>query len=123
MLTPADLRKKLQQLEDTNGAITVYKEVAAIIKEYQAVQQEALEQAAADMQLDGVLHHKGDLGSAGWTKPKTPRLDKAVWAQRVNSDTALAQLQAEFDEMERRLKLAQEQAGCWTLPEPRFYIR
>jgi hypothetical protein len=123
MRTPQELLTTLHEFEDATSAISVYKEAVGYIKAFKEVQQAALDCAAAEMQSDGVLHTKTDFGTAGWTKPRTPRLDRDIWAGMIARNEQLKQLQDEADQATARLEQAQHEAGCFFMPEPRFYIR
>jgi hypothetical protein len=123
MRTPDELRGTLALGEDVPTALAVYKEAAGYVKAFEAVKDEALELARASMQADGVLHHKDGLGSAGWTAPKTPKLDRDKWLSLLTQDEELKRLQDEADRAAALLEVAQERAGCLVLPERRFYIK
>jgi hypothetical protein len=123
MKTPQELVQILHDREDSTSAIGVFKEAAGYIKAFREVQQAALDCASAEMKADGVVHTKTDYGTAGWTRPKTARLDKDAWAEVVASDNDLAQLQADADRIAADLETAQRAAGCFKFPEPRFFIK
>jgi hypothetical protein len=123
MRTPQELRDKLQLHEDATSAIAVYLEAQSYIKQFEEVKAAALNCAQADMKADGVVHSKTDFGSAGWTRPKTPQLDKGKWATLIEHNARLKALQDEADRAADLLKTAQEEAGCMVLPSPRFYIK
>jgi hypothetical protein len=124
MKTPQELLDTLQLNEDSASAIAVYREANGYIKLYEEVKAAALDCARAEMQGDGVVHTKTELGgSAGWTTPKTPKLDRDKWLTLIAQDGRLKALQDEADRAAALLEVAQEQAGCFTLPEKRFYIK
>lgn len=123
MRTPQELLDTLQLSEDSASAIAVYREACGYIKLYEQVKEAALECAKADMQADGVVHTKTDFGSAGWTAPKTPKLDKDKWLALIGQDEKLKALQDAADRAAALLEVAQQEAGCLVLPERRFYIK
>ena len=123
MKTPQELKERLQLFEDATSAIAVYLEAQSYIKQFEEVKAEALSCAQADMEADGVVHSKTDFGSAGWTRPKTPQLDKGKWTALIGQDARLKALQDEADRAAALLKAAQEEAGCMVLPPSRFYIK
>jgi hypothetical protein len=123
MRTPEELMDRLHLYEDATSAIAIYLEAQSYIKQFEEVKAAALSCAQADMKADGVVHSKTDFGSAGWTKPKTPQLDKGKWAILIEHDTRLKALQDEADRAADLLKSAQEETGCMVLPPPRFYIK
>src|SRR5262245_1507676 len=120
MRTPQELMDRLHLYEDATSAITVYLEAQSYIKQFEEVKATALNCAQADMKADGVVHSKTDFGSAGWTRPKTPQLDKGKWADLIEQDARLKTLQDEADRAAELLKAAQEEAGCMVLPPGRF---
>src|SRR5262245_62068573 len=120
MRTPQELLDTLTLTEDSASAIAVYLEASGYIKLFEEVRQAALDCARADMQGDGVVHTKTDFGSAGWTAPKTPKLDKDKWAGLIGQDARLKALQDQADRAAALLEQAQAEAGCFTLPEARF---
>jgi hypothetical protein len=110
--------------EDAATAIAVYREANGYIKLFEEVKAAALDCARAEMQGDGVTHTKTEWGgSAGWTTPKTPKLDRDKWAALIGQNEKLKTLQDEADRAAALLEQAQEQAGCMVLPEKKFYIR
>ena len=123
MTTPQELLAKLRQYETAESAIAVYKEAAGQIKAFKEVQQAALDCARTEMESDGVLHAKFEHGSVGWTKPRTPKLDRDAWAAVLANDARLQALQDAADRAQAKLEQAQQEAGCMVLPEPRFFIR
>lgn len=123
MRSPQELMDTLQLNEDSSSAIAVYLEAQGYIKLYEQVKAAALDCARADMEADGVLHSKTDFGSAGWTVPKTPKLDRDKWGSLVEQDPKLKALQDAADRAAALLEEAQAEAGCMALPEKRFYIR
>jgi hypothetical protein len=123
MKTPQQLLDVLNRFEDVKSAIAVYREANAIIKEYQQVKEIALDLARSDMEADGVLHHKDDFGSAGWTEPKRVKLDEHRWQSIIKTDPEMKILQREADAAAENLRRAQEDQGCFVLPESRFFIR
>jgi hypothetical protein len=123
MRTPQELKERLHLFEDATSAIAVYLEAQSYIKQFEEVKEVALNCAQADMKADGVVHSKTDFGSAGWTRPKTPQLDKGKWTTLIGQDGSLKALQDEADRAVELLKAAQEEADCMVLPPPRFYIK
>lgn len=123
MRTPSELLDTLQLGEDVATALAVYKEAQGYIKRFEEVKAAALDCARLDMAADGVIHTKTDFGSAGWTVPKTPKLDRDKWAALIEQDQRLKVLQDQADRAAALLEAAQEEAGCMVLPEKRFFIK
>jgi hypothetical protein len=123
MRTPQELLDTLTLAEDSTSAIAVYLEAQGYIKLFEEVKAAALDCARADMQTDGVVHTKTDFGSAGWTVPKTPKLDRDRWAGLIDRDARLKALQDAADIAQAHLEAAQQESGCMVLPEARFYIK
>lgn len=124
MKTPDQLLTDLNRFEDVNSAIAIHKEAGAYIKRFKEVQAQALDCARAELESDGVLHHKMDgVGSAGWTEPKRAKLDEAKWKELCQEDEYLKVIQVQADRTRRALEDAQAERGCFVLPESRFYIK
>jgi len=65
MQTPDELLRKLNQFEDVDSAIRIYREAGNIARMFKDVQGQALDCARSGMALDGVIHAKTESGSAG----------------------------------------------------------
>ena len=120
---PNELLRILTDDETSATAMAVYKEIKGYVNAYKKVQDAARDCIMSEMKVDGVISAKWDIGSAGWTIPKTPKLNKTKWMQVCQQDQRLAILQMAADEAQEALQDAQEKAGCFELPEGNFYIK
>jgi hypothetical protein len=121
MKTPVELAQLLAQYEDASTAIAVYKEANLAIAEYEEVKKAALALAESSMVDSGEAHLNALVGSAGWTTPKTPQLDKEAWANAILEDHNLATVERNFKAAEKVLKRWQE--PYMKLAARRFFIR
>jgi len=117
----AQLAGKLQQYEDVETAIDVYKTANWIIRRLQEVKEIALDLAESDMDHRRLDKIDTPIGSAGWTEPKAKQLDEEAWANAMAQNPRLMEIQGEFEAARARLEEARE--PFTEPPEPRFYIR
>jgi hypothetical protein len=115
------LQAELARGEDVEAAIDVYKTVNWIIDRLQEVKSEALDLAEQDMRQRDLKSLKTRVGSAGWTEPRARQLDEEAWAQVLERDPYLRQVQERYARAQAALEEAQE--PFMQLPEPRFFIR
>ena len=123
MKTPAELMDALRRHESAESAIAVWKEAQGYIKQFEEVKAAALDCARSEAEITGAVHQKFEHGSAGWTQPKTPRLNRDKWAAAMVANPDLETLQLRFEAAQAALEQAQSETGCLELPEPRFYIK
>jgi len=115
------LQAELARGEDVEAAIDVYRTVNWIIDRLQEVKSEALDLAEQDMRQRDLKSLKTRVGSAGWTEPRARQLDEEAWAQVLERDPYLRQVQERYARAQAALEEAQE--PFMQLPEPRFFIR
>lgn len=115
------LGAKLAEYEDAETAIAVYRQANVTINELKRIKELCLDLAQSELRANGETHRATVLGSAGWSQPKTPRLDKGAWEHAAALEPDLAKIQADFDRAKKLLEVAQE--PFMVLPEPAFFIR
>ncbi len=114
---------RLQAADDIESFLALYHEAASLVNELETVKKTALALAEQALRETGEVKYKHPLAgwTAGWTQPKTPKLDKEAWASALKADAELRAAQLAFDQAELALKAAQ--TPYQYLPEPSFYIR
>lgn len=117
----AQLSTELQQNEDAETAIGVYKTINWIMGQLEDVKESALDLAERDMKRREKETLNTPSGSAGWTEPKTQQLDEEAWERAVSENPRLREIQRAYEAAKARLEGAQE--SYMELPESRFYIR
>ncbi|MFP3895991.1 MAG: hypothetical protein ACLFV5_04005 [Anaerolineales bacterium] len=117
----AQLSTELQQNEDAETAIDVYKTINWIIGQLEDVKESASDLAERDMRRRELDTLNTPNGSAGWTEPRTQQLDEEAWERATYEDPRLREIQRTYEAAKARLEGAQE--PYMELPEPRFYVR
>ena len=117
---PNPLFDKLAQYGDVESSITIYLEATAAIKEQNEIQRIARNRVATYLAQTGEMTYRCLAGTAKYTTPRTPRLDKKAWDEAVLRDDALAAVQREFNRMQIHLDNTQEPFK--TLPDPQLRI-
>lgn len=110
-----------REIGDAETAIAVYRQANVTINELKRIKELCLDLAQSELRANGETHRATVLGSAGWSQPKTPRLDKGAWEHAAALEPDLAKIQADFDRAKKLLEVAQE--PFMVLPEPAFFIR
>ena len=114
------LMEKLAQYPDPESAIAIYLEAAALEKHLAEVKAIARQRIENYMRETGEMVYKCQAGTAAYTKPKTLKLDKAMWTAAVLRDPVLAQLQHGYDLAADEPNRGQETFKV--LPEPSLRI-
>ncbi|MEA3407641.1 MAG: hypothetical protein U9R48_06130 [Chloroflexota bacterium] len=117
----AQLNTVLQQNEDAETAIDVYKTINWIIGQLEDVKQSALDLAERDMKCRELDTLSTPSGSAGWTEPQTQQLNEEAWERAVSENPRLREIQRTYEAARARLEGARE--PYMELPESRFYVR
>lgn len=117
----AALGAALAEHEDVESAIAVYKEAACYVDKLEEIQDGAKQFAEMILRETGEAHVKTATGTAGWTKPRTKKLDKDAWARKLQTNEE-ARLAVEALSIATS-RLDNAQADCMVMPEGTFYIR
>ena len=90
---------RLRTYEDNlDSIIAVCKEATAMQKQYGEIKAECIALAQAILADDGVVHHKSESGSCGFSHPKQTKLDKDAWKSVCETNPLLASVQYDTDE-------------------------
>jgi predicted DNA binding protein len=125
MDTPENLvRKLVQEPDDLNTFITIYKEAGNIIKAYEGVREKARVLVKAYLERTGETSGRTAAGTFGLTSPTaTFRVNEEKWQTACAVDTKLAAVQQRFDAAQRALDDARRDFLEEVTPEPSVYIR
>ena len=119
--TPHELVVLLKQYEDVESAILVYKEASAVMKQYEPVKAMARGMVEQMLRSTGESHVTTQAGTAGWTHPKTPKLDQEAWDKAMLEVPLCQGAQNAFDNSKHNLE--QLQQPYMKMPDPTFVIR
>lgn len=114
------LLEKLAEYGDTESAVAIYLEAAALEKRLAEVKDIARGRIETYLRETGEVKFACQAGSAVYTQPKMPKLDTKAWKNMVLRDPVLANVQRQYDIAADNLDKAQEPFKA--LPAPTLRI-
>ncbi len=116
-----ELSRRLEEAEDAETAIAVYKMADRIIALLQQIQASALDLAKKDMRRRDLQALKTPVGSAGWAEPRSKQLNERAWNRALASNPNLREIKRDFEVAQATLR--QVQVSYQEASEDEFFIR